>query len=393
MNQAPVIEFSEFQEVCEIIKGKKPEHVTPIKNENSSPYILINSFGGVFSSYTEDNSVPKCKSDDILMVMDGARSGLVATGIEGSIGSTLAALRIKNPARFDPIYVYYFLKAQYDTLNKQTKGAAIPHIDKHLLKRLSIPTLSLERQKKTANIITKADRLKQKREQANQVTNKLLQAIFIQMFGDPSFNPKHWETKVLGSLLASRLIHGKSLERKRVNKTGCGLPVLKLSALSENGFDSSQIKYYDEQSSDILTWCLVKDDILISRSNTLELVGRVGRYIDQPNQCIFPDLMIRARPDQRKVDPVFLEYYLRTPFVREFFKRRARGTSGSMPKISNIDIIEVEIRVPPIELQKSFTSIASKVELLEQMQIQSTQTIDKLSSVLMSKAFKGELVS
>ena len=64
--------------------------------------------------------------------------------------------------------------------------------------------------------------------------------------------------------------------------------------------------------------------------------------------------------------PSFVEYYLRTKKVKQFIKSRARGTSGSMQKISNKDINNIEIFLPPLELQQRFANQLDQVNLLRE---------------------------
>jgi type I restriction enzyme S subunit len=373
-------------DICDFIKGKKPDRVTEVRNEGYLPYILIESFTGHQSRFTNDINLPNCIPEDVLMVMDGASSGLVATGIEGAIGSTLAAIRPKTTGLF-PKYLYYWLRSKYALLNQRTRGSAIPHVDKKLLQDLLIPIPERETQERIASILDKAEKVLQKRQSANDITARVMNSVFLKMFGDPVTNPMQWRTELLDNLLTNRLVHGKSIVREKVSNSPSGIPLLRLSALTENGLDSSQIKYYNDSSPEVAGWYLKKDDILISRSNTLELVGRVGRYTGQPNPCISPDLMIRAQIDSRKAEPNYIEFYLRTGFVRKFLRSRARGTSGSMPKISNTDIRDIEVCVPPLELQKRFVSICGRIESIRERQKESKIQIKTIFDSLMSKAF------
>lgn len=289
-------------------------------------------------------------------------------------------------------YLYFYLQSEHvqQIIKKYSIGATIIHASK-AIPHIEVILPPIETQKKIADILEKTEQLRTKRESANYITNKILRAVFLQMFGDPSANPKGWETELLGSLLENRLMHGKSLIRAKVRNTPPGIPVLKLSALTDYGFDPSKIKYYENLSSNELKlWSLKKNDILISRSNTIDLVGRVGRYTGQPYPCIFPDLMIKVEPNTKIINPIYLEFYLRTSFVKKFFQRRARGTSGSMPKISNKDILDVEVCVPSIKLQNEFVLKIEKIEKIKEKQYQSTQEINQLFNTLMFKTFNVE---
>src|SRR5436309_2148277 len=103
-----------FGDVCQFLKGRKPSKVLETKTDGAIPYLLIDSFTNPPSKFTHDLSLPRCTPNDILMVMDGASSGLVAMGVEGAIGSTLAAIKPNSKVPLVPKYLYYWLRHQYD---------------------------------------------------------------------------------------------------------------------------------------------------------------------------------------------------------------------------------------------------------------------------------------
>ncbi len=66
---------------------------------------------------------------------------------------------------------------------------------------------------------------------------------------------------------------------------------------------------------------------------------------------------------------------------------------ASYPAVTNDDVLNVEIPIPPIELQNKFVSIVERVQNIQEKQQLSTGEITELFNSLMSKSFKGELVS
>src|SRR5699024_3406282 len=67
------------------------------------------------------------------------------------------------------------------------------------LTEANIPLPPIEKQRRIAAILDKADELRQKRQQAIEKLDQLLQATFIDMFGDPVSNPKGWEIDSLNN--------------------------------------------------------------------------------------------------------------------------------------------------------------------------------------------------
>jgi type I restriction enzyme S subunit len=114
-------------ETVQIQKGKKPLDLGPLNTVRNIPYINISVFEGkTIKEYAPPQQIPRCEITDTLLVWDGARAGLCGRGVAGFIGSTLMKVTSDIVA---PPYLYYFLQSHYGTLNTQTKGVGIPHID------------------------------------------------------------------------------------------------------------------------------------------------------------------------------------------------------------------------------------------------------------------------
>ncbi len=169
--------------------------------------------------------------------------------------------------------------------------------------------------------------------------------------------PKDWEVKQLVQCVKEPIQNGISLTAPR-NET-C-LWNLTLSALTPNGFDENKIKPAPI-SVDINKYSLKYGDVLVSRSNTRTLVGLSAMYRGMPNNCIYPDLMMRVRTNPDIINPEFLELWMQHQDVRYFLTSRARGTSGSMVKINQKILNSVFIPIPPIEQQNEIIGIINTV--------------------------------
>ncbi|MEW1599909.1 restriction endonuclease subunit S [Streptomyces sp. NPDC093808] len=133
-----------------------------------------------------------------------------------------------------------------------------------------------------------------------------------------------------------------------------GVQLLGLGCLTPDGFSPRQLKNAP-LSVNVNHPAILRDgDLLMSRANTRELVGLVGRYRNVGSPCIYPDLMMRLRTAENCL-PEFLELLLRSPWVRQQIMRRAQGTSESMVKIS-ADAVQ-SIIVPDVCLEEQYRII------------------------------------
>jgi len=136
----------QLKEICTIAKGKKVKIVDK-KTKDSIPYLLINTLRGKEPEFfTEDKRYTEAQEEDILMVFDGANSGLVGTGLKGAVGSTIGRIRLNKNILNK--YVTYFLQSNFSFLNKDLKGSAIPHVkpSKMLELDLRLPEIKEQQQ-------------------------------------------------------------------------------------------------------------------------------------------------------------------------------------------------------------------------------------------------------
>jgi len=159
-------------EIIYFIKGKKPKNLGDKNEFLKFPYINIEAFElKRFYQYTDGENCPTCEPDDILIVWDGARCGLVGRGVKGVIGSTLAKLECSG---INKSLLYYFLQTQYEYINKHPRGVGIPHVEPNLFWNISFPFPPLTEQQKIVEEIERRFSVADEVEKA--IDNSLKQA-------------------------------------------------------------------------------------------------------------------------------------------------------------------------------------------------------------------------
>lgn len=132
--------------------------------------------------------------------------------------------------------------------------------------------------------------------------------------------------------------------------------VLALSAITKLGYRSNQFKPV-EPSPESTAARIIKGDLVISRSNTRDLVGLPMVFPEDRNDVSYPDTMMRISVDPKEVSTKFLELCLRTPKCRRQVQSYAAGTSSSMLKINGANLRKVE--VPFVELDDQVSILDS----------------------------------
>ena len=88
----------------------------------------------------------------------------------------------------------------------------------------------------------------------------------------------------------------------------------------------------------------------------MELVGTAAIFDGDDENYIYPDLMIRVRADESKIQRHYLLTVLHSTTAREFITRNAVGSAGSMPKINQALVESIPIPLPPLALQQAIVA-------------------------------------
>ena len=168
--------------------------------------------------------------------------------------------------------------------------------------------------------------------------------------------PAKWVWIRLEKLLKIQPSNGKST-RENVNGR---IKNLSLSATTSGYFDETAIKMVDFDDATAQKYYLKKNDILVQRSNSRELVGTSCVYEGKDDRFVYPDLMMRMHLFE-VLDVHYIDFVLKSPFTREYYSRAAIGTSESMPKINQKTVKNTMIPLPPAEEQRRIVDKLSQI--------------------------------
>ncbi|UHA57649.1 restriction endonuclease subunit S [Candidatus Nanosynbacter sp. HMT-352] len=179
--------------------------------------------------------------------------------------------------------------------------------------------------------------------------DELVKARFVEMFGDKD------ETKI--SDYIDSLEAGKSL----AGTEKCENKVLKTGAVSYDYFDVSQTKYLPKDYRPVDAHKINPGNIVISRMNTIELVGAAAYVWNVPDKIYLPDRLWKAKI-KNDANPIFVWQTIIHPKTKELIRRIAGGTSGSMKNISKSKFLEMPVKKATREEQGQFAIFVTQID-------------------------------
>lgn len=336
----------------------------------------------------ENSSAKIVEKDSILIAMYGATVGRLAIlGINAATNQAICNIR-PDTRIADMKYLYYFLKSKFSYFVENAVGGAQPNISQGLIKSLEVPLPSLSEQKRIADILDKADGIRQKRERVIKLADYFLRTTFLDMFGDPVKNPKRWKTdKIKKGVLA--ITSGWSATGENTPCKSDEFGVLKISSVTSGVFKPEENKVVACESIPASKKLIhpKKGDLLFSRANTRELVAAICMVHQDYDNLFLPDKLWSIKLNHELLLPEFFLVLIQNEKVRELLTKQATGTSGSMLNISKSKFEETEIIFPEINVQKDFCNAFRKIMNLKIKLIKSNELTNESFNSLSKKVF------
>jgi len=192
------------------------------------------------------------------------------------------------------------------------------------------------------------------------------------------------------------IVNGKSPATEGRSAASDEWAVLKVGAVSFGVFDERENKALPVSYVVPPPMEVRPGDFIMSRANTVELVGACALVRKTRPKLMLSDKTFRfVFREPRKALPEYMEQVLKSPALREQIERGASGTSPTMKNISKAKVLA--LRLPPFPLPEQRRIVAeldalqAEVDGLKRLQAETAAELDALLPAILDKAFKGEL--
>lgn len=212
-------------------------------------------------------------------------------------------------------YLYYFMEGYIKELRRQAIGGVIKYIKLGNLTDALIELPSVDAQKKIVNILKKAKQLLSLSNNEILKLDELVNARFVEMFGNPDINEKKWNEYKMEQLCEI----GSSKRIYQNDQSLTGIPFLRISDLvnrMDTGSKDCDLFIPEELFGKLKKQGLVpvRGDILLTARGTL---GRCY-IIQDEDEFYFQDGMITWLSNyDRRITALYISYLFEMPGFRK----------------------------------------------------------------------------
>ena len=255
-------------------------------------------------------------------------------------------------------YLRFAMLKSLKEIEQRTAFVTVKHLSAKELNKLELDVPELTKQDKIADTLSRLERVIEARKEELEKLDELINARFVELFGDPDNNEKSWDIDKMEHLCEV----GSSKRIYQNEQSMEGAPFLRISDLV-NRIDTGSKKC--DSYIPIEKFAELKEQGLVPRPGDILLTARgtLGRcYIVQSDdEFYFQDGMITWLSNyDRRITALYISYLFEMPGFRKQIDALQAGSTVAYMSISMTK--KLNIIVPPIELQNQFADFVKQVD-------------------------------
>lgn len=384
-------------------KDVKLEEVCDILDNLRKPISKINRVTGVYPYYGATGIVDYVNNyifneKLILLGEDGAKwesgenSSFIVYG-KYWVNNHAHVLRPNRKICLDEWLVYFLNNSN---LLKFITGLTVPKLNQKNMRAIPLPLPPLPEQKRIVSILDNAfDNIKKAK--ANYEKNLNNAKELFENFLESMFTKKNigWkDLKILELCDGKENIvggpFGSNLKVEHYKNNG--IPILRLQNIGKGYFIDKDIKYISNEKANELKYHSFQSGDLA--------LAKLGIPIGKT--CIIPENfeygivvadVVRIRPNRRKVEYNFLNYFLNSNVSVSQLTKNISGSTR--PRVNLDEVRNIIISIPSLneqqEIVEKLDKLKTETQKLETTYIKQLENLEELKKSLLEKAFKGEL--
>lgn len=385
------MKLMKIKEFAEVVSGSTPKTnideywngeyiwITPAEIDNSSKYIY-DSERKITEAGVKSCSLKLLKKNTVILTSRAPIGKVALAGNDLYCNQGFKNL-VCDESIIYPKYIYYWLISKKEYLNSLGRGATFKEISKKIVEEIQVPVLSIDDQKRMAQILDKSQDLIDKRKEQIESLDELVKSRFIEMFGDPVLNPKGWEKRKLA--YECNIITGNTPSRKVDKYYGDYIEWIKSDNITNAGtYLTTAKEYLSEEGLNVGRSVEANSILMTCIAGSLKCIGNVA-IADR--KVSFNQQINGIETLDNNVFFMFEQFNLSQAYIQSTINMALKGI------LSKSQLSELEFIFPPIETQNEFAIFFKQVDKLKFEMENSLKELEDNFNSLMQKAFKGEL--
>lgn len=296
------------------------------------------------------------KKNDLLLSLSGSIKIDYWKGVDALLNQRI--VKITSNSSVSDRWFFWQMQSGLKKIEKMGKWTLVNNVSITDLKNLEIPLPDLATQKHIAEVLDKADALRQQNRQLLAQYDELLQSTFIELFGDPVKKPKGWEVKKLGEV--ADIVSGVA---KNSNIAGdlIEAPYMRVANVQDGQLDLKEIKTINVYKRDFDKYQLKAQDVLMTEGGDPDKLGRAAIWNNEVENCIHQNHIFRVRLDISILVPIYFRSLSGSSYSKRYFLKAAKQTTG-IASINMTQLKNFPALIPPLPLQHHFAKIVEQIE-------------------------------
>ncbi|NGP89689.1 restriction endonuclease subunit S [Fodinibius halophilus] len=280
------------------------------------------------------------------------------------------------------LYFVYAVQEILKNIENKLHGSTMKHITKKKFLKLKMPLPCLEEQKRIVAKLNRAQRINKIDVEMRDQYDGLIQSLFLEMFGDPMTNYTEWEEVKIKKL--GEIVLGNTPPKKDPENYGDEIEWVKTSNIDKSSIYPSEAEEYLSKKGKELGRVIPEGSLIVCCiAGSLSSIGKCAIT----DRDIAINQQINAIvPDSEVVDVNYLYTFL---LVGQELIQDA-STKSMKGMVSKTRFKEIELMLPPLELQKEFSQIFEKIVDEKRKLIMESGKSQELYSSLLQQSFAYE---
>jgi len=333
------------EDCCQILDSMRVPITASNREEGEYPYYGANGIQDYVADYIFDDEL-------VLLAEDGGNFGSkerpIAYRVSGKCWVNNHAHVLKPKEGLDIDYLCYSL--MFYKVDGMVNGATRQKLTQAAMRKMQIPSRSIDEQKYIVDELNRIIRIKEQRQHELRLLDDLIKARFVEMFGDPTTNPKGYPIKVLSEIAE----YWNGLTYKPEDVSDEGIIVLRSSNIQNATLDFADIVRVSCKIGD-KKYVQDNDILMCSRNGSARLVGKVALIKEVEEPMSFGAFMMIIRSAYYS--------YLMTYFQMPAFRMQiATGATTTINQITGRMLDAVKLPVPDADTINQFADFVKQVD-------------------------------